>query len=250
MISDHGSILKSPFNDSNNRKLWLDEDAYATGLLLLAVDRLGFDHEKKQPNVFLWAPATIRMEIEHEFNITLPKTSFDKLMAAVTIVTTDLFFKNPGAFNTLVGVLTGNDFQPDEYEQSDSAEIAWAITESLLLSPPDNSDPEPFSTEVRHYIGHVLRRDGFIEPPDVLRIALGRHKSADVMFHHGDDKELYEQIRAVQQTKNKEITDLISDGLSDLLGQVKSLSLEHGDTTDLEQKLGLTLQTLNKGDKS
>ena len=44
------------------------------------------------------------------------------------------------------------------------------ITESLLLEPHDN--PEPFCDEIRYYIGHMLKEEGFTSPPDVLRIAM------------------------------------------------------------------------------
>jgi len=216
------------------RALWRDPEAHATSLLVWAVDRFGWDEETRQPNVVAWHPTTVRLEIERVLGFDPPRLSFDKLMAAVAVLSTDLFFRRAGAFAALSNVLAGDDFQPDEYDQPSAAEMAWAITEALLLSPPAHDDPEPFSDEVRHYIGQVLREEGFLQPPDVLRVALG---SPSQPTEYPDDPELSARIKDNQRQKREEVTQAIVDGLMELLRQIQSLRLEDGRTEELEKHI-------------
>ena len=60
-------------------------------------------------------------------------------------------------------VLAGSEFDPETFDPADSAECAWAVTEALLLSPPDERDTQPvFSDEIRKYI-QEMQEDVFDE---------------------------------------------------------------------------------------
>lgn len=184
-----------------------------------------------------WHPTTLKMEIESDFKVRLPKKNFDKLLAAIAILTTDLFFKDAARFVMLANVLAGDDFEPDEFEPADAAECAWAVTEALLLVPPDEEDPEPFSEDVRRYIGHVLKDEGFVRPPDILRIALDGDTSSMVDGLYSGDAEVYGQIGATQKAKTAEIETIIRDGLRELVEQLQALPLKEGSTAELTKKI-------------
>ncbi|MDB4331258.1 hypothetical protein N9993_01785, partial [bacterium] len=93
----------------------MDRDVFATTLLIMGLDYYG-------PDLLTWHPETIKREIQDDFGVRLPKANFDRLMAAITVVTTDLFFKNLSRFIQLANVLAFDDFQPDEFEPADSME--------------------------------------------------------------------------------------------------------------------------------
>src|SRR5262245_39638863 len=80
------------------RDMIRSDETMAITLLVWAVDHFGFDPEARQPHVFLWHPQTIAHEIEHDVGVPIPKAGFDKLIAAIVVVTTDLFFKDVQAF--------------------------------------------------------------------------------------------------------------------------------------------------------
>lgn len=221
----------------------LTSDAtYATVLLVWAVDRLGFNPDSRQPNVFEWTAQTIREEVRKDTGVTLPGRNLDRLLAAVEVVTTDAFFKNVARFVQLANVLAGGDFSPDEFDPADSLECAWAVTEGLLLWPPDDEDPEPFCDDIRHYIGHVLREEGYVTPPDVLRIALGADFSGRVKYDFADDPELFGAIYDVQQDKTREVEAVIGGGLRDLLAQLTALRLGEGSTDEIAERIRRTLR--------
>lgn len=235
--------LRPVLNDSDRiREALLSEDSYTTTLLAIAMDSFPPGEKDKQSPIFDWHPETIKLELEQEYGIRLPKLSLDKIMAGVMIRTNDLFFREPYHFIELANVLSGDDFEPDEFEPADSVECAWAITEALLLCPPDDEDPEPFSDDVRRYLGFVLKEEGFVTPPGILRIALDADLSAH-MADFADDPELAEGIFQAQQSKAAEVETIMREQLAELTDQLERLPLRQGTTADLAARLRRALQS-------
>jgi hypothetical protein len=206
------------------RSLLLAEEAYATPLILLLLDCYG-------PEVLSWAPETIRLELEQDFKLKLPKITLDKIMAAITILTTNYFYKDVTRFVEICNILAGDDFQPDEFEPADASEMLVGITESLLLYPP-NEDPEDteFSAEIREYISQVLKEEGILKPFDVLRFAFSQDASGKVDLAYADDPEMYSAIYSMQQEKTGELRTVYLENMTALMGQLKVLPLSHGST--------------------
>jgi len=217
------------------RKILTDPDTFATTLLVWAIECFGME-------CLEWHPGTIKMELEQRFNCQIPKVNLDKLMAAVMILTTDLFFKDEARFIELANILSGDDFQPDEFDPADSVECAWAVTEALLLCPPDEDDPEPFSENVRRYIGFVLKEEGYITPPDILKIAIGGDFSDQVRYTFSDDPEMFSAVYQGNADKASEVEAIIRDSLRELVAQLQALPLRDGDTAELVQRLSQNIQ--------
>lgn len=224
------------------KKLLLSPQTHATPLLVLCLDRfpemLGQDGESP------WAPETVRLECQAEFQATLPDYNLDKIMALMTVLTSDLFFVNLPSFIQLCNVLSGDTFDPAVFDPATCAEMAWGITEVLLLEPPDSD--EPFSDEIRRYIGAMLVEEGFHAPPDVLRIAIFDEARGDPLNVWSDDPELYQMGFAVQQEKKADVEALLRDNVMELSLQLKSLPLENGSTEALMQKWQNGLRSLEQ----
>jgi hypothetical protein len=226
------------------RALLEDRDTFATVLFILALDTFGPEclHDPDDPDRGPWHATTFNSMIEQHFGVKLPKCNLDKIMAACTIVTTDLFFKNVDRFIVLANVLAGDEFDPSTFEPADSVECAWAITEALLLDPPDADDPEPFGDDVRRYIGFVLRDEGYITPPDVLKIAIGNDLASKVRYDFADDPEMFSGIYATQQEKTQEVESTLRACLLDLREQLTALHLRDGTTAEVIKRLGVLLK--------
>lgn len=235
-----GTTLTKLINPSLVAKRLLTEpDTFATVLLTIAVDVFGTDclHDPDDPGRGPWHPATFRSMLTEHFGVAIPNLSIDKLMAAVTIVTTDMFFKNVDRFIALANVLAGSEFSPEQFDKADTAECAWAITEALILDPPDSDDHEPFCDDIRRYLGAVLRDEGYISPPDVLKIAIEGDFSDRVRYNFSDDPVMFSGIYKAQQDKTKEIEGVIHDSLILLAEQLQSLRLQNGSTAELEKNI-------------
>lgn len=217
---------------------WRDPDAFATTLVHMFHDRYFDPGVPASENCYTWHPGTILMEIRDDFRVELPRPNFDRLMAGISLVTSDEFYRNVPTFIDLCNVLSGEAFDPSTFDVADAGECAWGITEALLLSPPDDDDESPFSGEVRAYIGKVLDREGIIDPPDVLRLG---ERDGDYASRARDkqaeDRELSEAIREAEAEKTGSIIALVRGNLSLLVRQLGRLQLAGGDAGNLAARL-------------
>lgn len=213
------------------RAFLLSEDTYATVLLLIVTDRYG-------PEVLQWSPETIRRELEDDFQLQLPKYTLDKIMAAISLVTTNFFFKDVTRFIEICNILAGDDFQPDEFEPADTGEMLWGITEALLIWPPDDdSEDTEFSAEIQGYIREVIKEEGIMKPFDVLRLAFEDEGAVNVDADYADDPEMYSAIYEMQQSRENELKAMLLDNVSALTQQLQLLPLNSGRTSEVVAQL-------------
>lgn len=197
-----------------------DRETYATVLLVIALDTFG-------PDCLTWTRETIQAEFLDDWNIVLPPVNLDKIMAAISILTTDLFFKNLSHFIQICNVLCGDTFDPFEFDPATVAEMAWGITEALLLFPPD--EDEPFSDDIRYYIGARLQYEGMAKPPSILRIARHDKDLSDALDEYADQPEFQAQVRGGRIDRSAQIDKSVKENIQDLLDKVQSLPLTNGD---------------------
>jgi len=175
-----------------------------------------------------WDPATITLEIEEEFKVDLPQLPLDKLIVGIQILTTDRFFKSLPDFISFCNVLSGDTYQPDMWDPADVEEIAWGITEALLIEPPEEADP--FTDEIRAYIGTMLDQEGIMNPPDILRIAFRKTRTSPHMTDFSDDPAMFSAIYDVEAGKTDDITRTLQLRADLLAQQMAALNLKNGST--------------------
>jgi len=214
--------------------MWKSPQTFASVLLTVFLDRFGVEGLQ-------WDPATIVLEVEDEFDVDLPQVSLDKLLVAINIVTSDAFYRSLPDFVTFCNVLSGDTYRPDMFDPADSAEVAWGITEGLLLSPPEEEQDGPFSDEIRAYIGAVLDQEGIINAPDVLKIALRKANVSDAADAFSDDPTMFNAIYDVEAGKSDEIDNIIRAKVQMLLGQLQALQLQNGKTEAVVKTLAQSL---------
>lgn len=216
------------------------DEAFGATMLILAADRWPPDPKGQHQGCFDWTRQTLQLELNAVFGCHVAEGNIDRLMAAISIVTTDRFFQDPRTFIELANVLSGSDLEPGVFEPADSVECAWAITEALLLV--GRQDHEPFSDEVRLVIGKAVSDDGLVAPPDVLRIAMGHVAIDTIATDWADDPEMFSGIYKTQQDRSSEITDVLRDSLERLLEQIRILPLELGEIAQFEKQIVGVLQ--------
>jgi len=217
------------------QEAWTSRETFATVLLTLFLDRFGVE-------ALEWDPSTIALEIEEEFDVDLPRLNFDKLMVAIQILTTDRFHKSLPDFIEFCNVLCGDIYDPHTFDPADAEEVAWGITESMLIAPPDDEDNEPFTDEIRAYIGMVLDQEGIMNAPDVLRIALRKAHVSQSVEDFSDDPEMFSAIYDVEAAKTAEINQTIVTKTQILAAQLTALQLKNGNTQAVAKMLHDSVQ--------
>jgi hypothetical protein len=175
-----------------------------------------------------WDPTTITLEIEEEFAVDLSQLSLDKLLVAIQIMTTDKFYKSLPDFISFCNVLSGDTYRPDMWDPADAEEVAWGVTEALLLYPPEDDDPEPFTDEIRSYIGAMLDREGLINPPDILRIALRQARVSPSIEDFSDDPTMFNAVYDLEEGKRQDIEQTVRMRTKLMAAQFRALKLKTG----------------------
>lgn len=202
------------------KKLWQAEDTFATCLFVMAIDTLDTEF-------FNWADEALRLELAETFNATIPQSSFDRLQAAVKIVTTDTFTRSEASFVDFCHILSGEIYDPAlGWAPNDCMELAWGLTEGTIIWWLTYGEPlEDFSLAIRHYIGHVLELEGILHPPDVLKIGLIDQRSSGITDDAQTHPELAEAIHHNDQIKTQAIEETLRDRLHSLMEQLGTLPL-------------------------
>lgn len=207
-----------------------DPAAYATTMAAIAIDRLGTE-------CLAWHPATIRLELEDALSASIPPVNLERLYAAATLLSSGRFYRELPLFCNLARVLSGGSVDPTLWTPPGAVECAWAITEALLLAPPEDGDAAPFADDVRAYLGMVLDDEGFLEAPDVLRLALRGPEYAATRraasAQAAANPEVGAAARELQAHRRDDVESSIRAGLRRLLAQLEALPLEHGDASAL-----------------
>jgi len=184
-----------------------------------------------------WDPTTITLEIEDEFDVELPQLPLDKLLVGIQILTTDRFYKSLPDFISFCNVLSGDTYRPDMWDPADAEEVAWGVTEALLIYPPEDNDDEPFSDEIRAYIGATLDREGLINPPDILRIALRQARVSPSIDDFSDDPTMFNAVYDLEEGKRADIENTIRMRTKMLAAQFRALKLDNGNVEHIVKML-------------
>lgn len=214
------------------RSIWTGRGTFATPLLVLFVDAYGTEG-------LTWSPETIHMELEDDFKVKLPQSSFDRLMTGIALLVTDDFYHSLPDFIQFCNTLSGDSVDPRHWDPAEALEIAWGITEAMLISPPDPEDDDPFTDEIRAYMGAVLDDEGIMSPPDILKLALRDDDdiTGRVQADFADDPVMFTAIYDFELGKTQEINDGVRRGLALLSQQLGALPLENGSTEDVLKKM-------------
>jgi len=205
------------------KALWTDGKAF--GATLLAV----LAHEFGQEAVDEWLPDTRLLALEERYNMAIPQLVFDRLEAAIAIVTTDRFTRSLPDFIALCNVLNGDLYDPNTWDPAEVDEMCWAVLESAVIWPPTNDSPEDelFSDEIALYMGQRLDAEGFIQTPILLSMAQRDPAAVAVAQENLDaDPDLAAMTLQLQTDKMTELNAWLHARLIALVTQLAALPIE------------------------
>lgn len=211
-------------------ELLADPETKASVLLTIMFDGFG------NTDFFSWEAETVREEAKRLWKTDLPQVNWDKLFAALTVLTTDAFQRDVNAFIQVCNSFTGSGADFNQYDPADVEEIARTIAEVSILSPQSVRD---FSDDVKTYITTQLSEEGFTHPPPILQEYAPSETNADYIEENlgldGIDVKAYWDS---QESKKEDINNLIRNDYKLILTQVSELPLLHGLGGSIEDLAG------------
>lgn len=188
-------------------------------IIALITDEFGTD-------CYGWEAETFRMEIESTWGVKLPDLNYEKLLAFLTVLTTDKFEQSLDGFihicNALVGY--GADFQ--QYDPATVSEMCKTIAEVTLLDPPEEGKFN-FNEEIRQYIRQELDYEGYGKTPRMLApfAAEGTPTPETLPMDDIEAKSYFDR-----QDNQLEILDLeVQAHLANIFNDLKTLPLRNAD---------------------
>lgn len=204
------------------RSLLADEGTFATTLFIIVLMHYG-------PEFLTWTPATILHEVEDDFGIRMPQSCFDRLMAAVTIATTDIFQNDLPTFIHLCNVLSGSPIT-DEFDPATVIEMCWALSEAQLLEL--DGTPNQFTDEILYYMYEICKSEGLVSPPHPIGEMLGNVTIAPTT-DFSDAPELHQAVWYNQQSTSINIQTTVQRNMWGLYQQLLKIDLTPESKTKL-----------------
>lgn len=197
-------------------ELFQNPEAHGASLLLGALRIIPFEE------LIAYHPHTVRLELQDELKVKeIDDDLMSRLFASLTILTTDLFYRNVQSFIEICNVLSGTEPLPGFFDPADSFEMAVAIAQAGIIDPLDGSDDMDFSEEVRGYMGIQLDEEGFISPPRILEMAIMPPKPQPVEVT--DDAELLEAVMVADADRHADIETAVAIMLDEIREQTAFL---------------------------
>lgn len=211
----------------SKKEAFLSPDSYGTTLLIAMFDTFGIECLK-------WEPETIEMELKKEFQIDIPEQNLDRLQAAMSVLTSNLFFVSLEAFNVTCNSLNfarvdGNTFIPADIE-----DIMWGITEVNLILGADANKNE-FSRDIQLYVGKVLESEGVLDPPSILQFADMRKLNKETQEQVADLPDLSSMFSAGLADTRAELDTWALKKIDDLFTQIGQLKLDSSNKEEFKQ---------------
>jgi hypothetical protein len=187
--------------------------AFAATLLLICINTLGEVVLNGEYGTIL--PQTLASELKRNYNIDLPPENLGKIMAAISVITTDNLTRSLPSFLATIHGLIGDGTDWTYEEPLDIEDIAWAIMEATLLWPPE--EELNYSPEIIGYVQLMLSREGLKSTPAILAFARDEENNYSDVGQFDDD------IVQEQASRLEAINEYVEQQQHELLTQLESI---------------------------
>jgi hypothetical protein len=213
------------------------EEAFASTLLIILLDRFGDSFLSGEEGT--WTPETLRLEIKDHFDIDIPDDNLGKLIAAIAVLTTDNFYRCLPSFLFTVHGLLGDGTSWSYAEPIDLEDLAWAMQEAILLSPPQE---DLFDSQIVAYCQTMVKREGLLAPPAVLTFAKEEEAYGHITSYD-------ENVMIEQADRTNAVNEYIEEQIQRLLQQISSIPSLNTSVDFLKAVIMSELEALYAEDK-
>jgi hypothetical protein len=205
-----------------------NKKAFATPLLIQAFNIYGMD-------LFDMDIDVLTDDLKERFK-GIDNTIIDRMLAGVSLYTSNLFFQDPIVFGQTCRVFNRHRY-PNANEPT-LQDICWGIVEaSLILAPEDDSAMEPFSEAVNKYIQFELKYNGVVTSIPSLPMIKPLTETSDIYDPAINAGELENSSNVVNSIEQSIQTNMIQ-----CLQQIAELPV------DMAQEAKTQLSTILRGE--
>lgn len=167
------------------------EDESAPALVLLALVTKEYGKE-----CYEWEPLVLKAELQDDFDCSITDLQSDKIQAAITLLTTDIYETNINVFETLNYLFINQPDNLEELNPLEAEELISGMTEAYLI----RAEKMDFSPEIRVYAGQIFYEYGMHKPPELFPEAIMKETEGDDSEKNEALKELFEaKIKATKE---------------------------------------------------
>lgn len=195
--------------------------SYGTVLLGIAIKEFGIE-------CLEWEPETLELEFTDTYKVKLSSVVKNQLNAIITMLTSDLWERDPVVFNHVANSLGDGAVSMDSFEPASPSEMAWALTEYTILDRPEPMDPENTSIEnklsddVKAYIGYVLKNTG-VRPNGIFAFLKDKYDFNYAAW--AEDPLLTQAMYTSTEDNYKAVEEYVQHNLKQLTEQLRELEL-------------------------
>jgi len=178
-----------------SKQVFEDEKAPASVLLVLVT-------KKYKQECYEWEPMVLKAELQRDFDCEISDLQSDKLQAAITILTTDLYESNIKVFETLNHLLNHQHDDLDELNPLEAEELICGLTEAYMI----RGEKMEFSPEVRAYAGLLFHEYGMHNPPTLFPQAIMEEREGNDDEKNAALQEIFDEKIKITETYLKQCT--------------------------------------------
>ena len=207
-------------NKQAAEKLLASDETFAFTLMTILLAQ--YDQE-----VFDENPVILFGRIENDFGIKLPEESENRINAALTAMTTDLFYTQFSAFKAITLALNEGDIgaiaDGEDEEDLNAAAILWSITEVGLLNG-----------------------DNFNDTQEKLSDSVARGCNAIIDDEAEEEEQVDDQVDTVQEAiREPYYQQYVTINLLELAKQLLQLNASEGVVSELLKTYNRSVNELN-----
>ena len=143
---------------------WLrDPSLFATSAIAILMDAWGTEFME-------WDPVAVDLELKNEFGVEPTPELMDRIHAASTLFTSNLFFLSLEQFSAVCNAFNFGVVSSELFLPADLDDVLWGVTEAYILLGEDAEETES-SHNIGRYVGTLLSQVGITKTPSVLKFA-------------------------------------------------------------------------------
>ena len=215
-----------------------DPAVFASTASLCVFDMLGY-------GAMEWEPETIRAELRDTYGVDVDSTLSDKINAGMALLSSDLYHKSLEAFTTINAAFNLRPISSNDFNVNTLDEVMWGVVEASLLEGPDDFFKAGFSHDIGRYVGELLSMEGCTKPPKALSFAEfepSELDKRDILL--SSDPIAAEAYWRRQEGISKELSDMASGNVAELLKDIGEVAFKHGDVSGAADSAGVAVKDL------